>query len=161
MGLGGGIIPARAGFTFGAFRLGFCVPDHPRSRGVYEADGGGVHFRSGSSPLARGLHLSLSIFYLFYRIIPARAGFTAIPSPRDFPHGSSPLARGLRLRPAASDVTLRIIPARAGFTDLSQAVGPLRTDHPRSRGVYSTTFTPASTVRGSSPLARGLPESNF
>ena len=32
----------------------------------------------------------------------------------------------------------RIIPARAGFTTWSISAAPPRTDHPRSRGVYST-----------------------
>ena len=53
----GRIIPARAGFTASPRRRGGAWPDHPRSRGVYEADGS-----------VRGLP---------ERIIPARAGFTA------------------------------------------------------------------------------------
>ena len=31
----GGIIPARAGFTYPLFGAGRARPDHPRSRGVY------------------------------------------------------------------------------------------------------------------------------
>ena len=53
------IIPARAGFTFSAFRACRTPQDHPRSRGVY-LDG-------PLKPLVRG------------RIIPARAGFTPRP----------------------------------------------------------------------------------
>ena len=51
-----------------------------------------------------------------------------------------------------------IIPARAGFT-LSRggAPGPRR-DHPRSRGVYPTRMPRSKIPRGSSPLARGLPD---
>ena len=51
----------------------------------------------------------------------------------------------------------RIIPARAGFTP-GRSRGPRRTpDHPRSRGVYPAREQVDRTVRGSSPLARGLP----
>ena len=71
--------------------------------------------------------------------------------------GSSPLARGLLLRRLPGARFARIIPARAGFTTGASAPPRSRPDHPRSRGVYST--TPAGRVRalGSSPLARGLP----
>ena len=70
------IIPARAGFTGPHSVRPSPGPDHPRSRGVY------THFPdpetrcSGSSPLARGLHLHHSGNGVDVRIIPARAGFT-------------------------------------------------------------------------------------
>ena len=53
---GGGIIPARAGFTSTWASVAIMHADHPRSRGVYivTARDGGVF--AGSSPLARGLH---------------------------------------------------------------------------------------------------------
>ena len=50
-----GIIPARAGFTFISVPLGWLVPDHPRSRGVYALRAAAFGYRTGSSPLARGL----------------------------------------------------------------------------------------------------------
>ena len=52
---------------------------------------------------------------------------------------------------------MRIIPARAGFTldgDLHECSF---LDHPRSRGVYGVRHVVDATLRGSSPLARGLP----
>ena len=50
-----------------------------------------------------------------------------------------------------------IIPARAGFTRV-RPPGPCgMQDHPRSRGVYSSSGTAANRRLGSSPLARGLP----
>ena len=137
--------------------------DHPRSRGVYaEAARCGCGFL-GSSPLARGLPMEETIMTATARIIPARAGFTHIGtvrvlSWRDHPRsrgvysmmaaispsiqGSSPLARGLR--DLAGDVVgaVRIIPARAGFTLLRAIVLESLEDHPRSRGVYTT--SPAS-----------------
>ena len=112
-----GIIPARAGFTSPRTTPAPSATDHPRSRGVYKACDRPEISAAGSSPLARGLRGSADEPVLSPRIIPARAGFTAIPSPYDLHHiGSSPLARGLReLEDVLTEIT-RIIPARAGFT---------------------------------------------
>ena len=93
--------------------------------------------------------------------------------------GSSPLARGLpALLPGRRAVT-GIIPARAGFTHVSSVTFPITPDHPRSRGVYlvgvrlcvlrlmdhprsrgvyNSAERAKSTIVGSSPLARGLPQ---
>ena len=151
------IIPARAGFTG-------TLNQHSPGRG-------------GSSPLARGLRRDRSGDVRRLRIIPARAGFTAPPpthpgGSRDHPRsrgvyslciyvyaagdGSSPLARGLRHGEGRDHRRGRIIPARAGFTVGVVGHGPVRQDHPRSRGVYRSTRSPAPDLPGSSPLARGL-----
>ena len=79
---GGGIIPARAGFTACRARAVSGVWDHPRSRGVYAARCVSVRSWWGSSPLARGLRRSSSDGHRLDRIIPARAGFTASPTRR-------------------------------------------------------------------------------
>ena len=50
----------------------------------------------------------------------------------------------------------RIIPARAGFTAPPRCRGPAPRDHPRSRGVYTTSSSSRQSTGGSSPLARGL-----
>ena len=50
-----------------------------------------------------------------------------------------------------------IIPARAGFTSGYLTDVRRSRDHPRSRGVYSTSITRMGDSGGSSPLARGLP----
>ena len=71
--------------------------------------------------------------------------------------GSSPLARGLRHSTYQIVITVRIIPARAGFTPASSASVAASVDHPRSRGVYTTSSTTRTERIGSSPLARGLP----
>ena len=135
------IIPARAGFT-GSIAITRCIiPDHPRSRGVYNvAPAPTVH-----SPW----------------IIPARAGFTLLPGRANHSHpdhprsrgvysaptprerresGSSPLARGLQEFRGAPTMTCRIIPARAGFTHSHSPPSTPTTDHPRSRGVYTRTW---------------------
>ena len=72
----GGIIPARAGFTqkrgehYGEYW------DHPRSRGVYSPTDSTPTRAAGSSPLARGLLVTVRLHPDGTRIIPARAGFT-------------------------------------------------------------------------------------
>ena len=71
-----GIIPARAGFTHVHRRPGRERPDHPRSRGVYEANEWPVAAVVGSSPLARGLLADRTASTVSLGIIPARAGFT-------------------------------------------------------------------------------------
>ena len=132
-----GIIPARAGFTLGSFRLVVRAPDHPRSRGVYEDGVCSASHSEGSSPLARGLLSPSPVCERRHRIIPARAGFTSpavhyfwdeMDHPRSrgvylyltafyaYVDGSSPLARGLLGGGRASLPWGRIIPARAGFT---------------------------------------------
>ena len=72
------IIPARAGFTEEDGRFVGAPQDHPRSRGVYPVGIAGSLPTDGSSPLARGLLVDGDRVVLLTRIIPARAGFTAI-----------------------------------------------------------------------------------
>ena len=136
---GRGIIPARAGFTY-SFRRHTVTPwDHPRSRGVYGWKINPAVPRPGSSPLARGL----------------RPGRPAAAAPTS---GSSPLARGLPGRRPAGHSGGGIIPARAGFTLSRPLRRPSTTDHPRSRGVYAVSDVIDYCNKGSSPLARGLPQ---
>ena len=71
--------------------------------------------------------------------------------------GSSPLARGLPRDNQDRIESDGIIPARAGFTAAGTPRHPPRSDHPRSRGVYSEEYAAGLAERGSSPLARGLP----
>ena len=112
-------------------------------------------------------------------IIPARAGFTSQNRRRsrsswdhprsrgvyeefiildDGEEGSSPLARGLRVAPEILRVLTGIIPARAGFTGGCRVHRTMVWDHPRSRGVYPPRHESMNRGMGSSPLARGLPE---
>ena len=172
-----GIIPARAGFTTASTLIAMSAGDHPRSRGVYCGPSSVRHWRPGSSPLARGLRRGDTGPSGRGRIIPARAGFTGeararTGARRDHPRsrgvyqktrpalmtrwGSSPLARGLLEVLAAGGPGTGIIPARAGFTSGRPKPLPVRSDHPRSRGVYKAAREELETLAGSSPLARGL-----
>ena len=75
-GMGGRIIPARAGFTRQLKILAGALEDHPRSRGVYHHQCTHTNSKTGSSPLARGLPGGGDLTMTCKRIIPARAGFT-------------------------------------------------------------------------------------
>ena len=151
------IIPARAGFTLAGSHQQGVVADHPRSRGVYPSLLTQITSVSGSSPLARGLHVLPHIHRRIGGIIPARAGFThadhilhefwedhprsrgvyvVVGGVREFEDGSSPLARGLLGADFDEAMSHGIIPARAGFTTTPVAHKLKKTDHPRSRGVY-------------------------
>ena len=77
------IIPARAGFTRSAPESSPRLRDHPRSRGVYTVTARPESNFLGSSPLARGLHILHGARISATRIIPARAGFTAVPRSHD------------------------------------------------------------------------------
>ena len=72
------IIPARAGFTPDAPSRRRPCADHPRSRGVYGCGTWAAQYADGSSPLARGLRTEVAAPPRRHRIIPARAGFTAL-----------------------------------------------------------------------------------
>ena len=172
------IIPARAGFTVRIQPPDQHPRDHPRSRGVYRHPSTAGAVLVGSSPLARGLLLHRVLAQVRRGIIPARAGFTnkgpkswqgrrdhprsrgvygACTSTRGRGRGSSPLARGLHAGVHEPVDEGRIIPARAGFTSARTWATCTAWDHPRSRGVYSSTGPSRPPSAGSSPLARGLP----
>ena len=92
---GPGIIPARAGFTPGGPARAEPPADHPRSRGVYPKFAFSSTVRNGSSPLARGLHGSIGVRRPCWRIIPARAGFTASTTAPPRARGDHPRSRGV------------------------------------------------------------------
>ena len=133
----GGIIPARAGSTLSMPGLAKPGRDHPRSRGVHHLSPERATRSLGSSPLARGPPPLVSASPTPERIIPARAGSTAVRhlhrgAVEDHPRsrgvhqlgrdgngdftGSSPLARGPPVFARSVGAELGIIPARAGST---------------------------------------------
>ena len=71
--------------------------------------------------------------------------------------GSSPLSRGIPRPSAAPAPHTGIIPALAGNTVRRTNTLNPSTDHPRSRGEYSTTTSRRRPASGSSPLSRGIP----
>ena len=131
------IIPARAGFTrsLSAPRPG--CPDHPRSRGVYEP-GLNLHPPNpGSSPLARGLPGTSIHSELIFRIIPARAGFTAPDTRPHWTQWDHPRSRGVyALAEYAVWTDLGSSPLARGLPRMSGHKIFQLQDHPRSRGVY-------------------------
>ena len=135
--VGGGIIPARAGFTPDNFVGKYTRQDHPRSRGVYFHAVSQMILSRGSSPLARGLRTGAEPRCRPARIIPARAGFTRVGVVWHGVPLDHPRSRGVYATPP------------------SWRTSPL-SDHPRSRGVYEEGCTTTSKTGGSSPLARGL-----
>ena len=131
----------------------------------------------GSSPLARGTRVQKTWPYCWLRLIPARAGNTALAMVRRLmnpahPHshrehrlhsmifgpsgGSSPLARGTRRCAPGVLVYHGLIPARAGNNSRanpSPKHGPV---HPRSGGEHPTSGVLSAGHPGSSPLAQGI-----
>ena len=131
---------------------------------------------TGSSPLARGTLPNQAISRLRLRLIPARAGNTALSTRRIGAYsahprsrgeheelfsqgqqlcGSSPLARGTRRPPRRTHSRARLIPARAGNTFPCHGAAYPRAAHPRSRGEHVQSVIKSVRQRGSSPLARG------
>mgnify|MGYP000955170348 CR=1 FL=1 len=132
-----GIIPARAGFTSPPRVPATCT--------------------GGSSPLARGLQaLGMTINQVLLDHPRSRGVYTRLLEDMALARGSSPLARGLHEMMESGDARVRIIPARAGFTKSPTFTKRPKMDHPRSRGVYRASICASYSVRGSSPLARGL-----
>ena len=174
--LGGRIIPARAGQTYGYRDAIRQYPDHPRACGANAPQLLVDTVQAGSSPRVRG-KLFFTIGSLSAcRIIPARAGQTygyrdAIRQCPDHPracgandtagitsidiHGSSPRVRGKLDRWEAKRDRRRIIPARAGQTLTALPTAPVMPDHPRACGANTKGIKVVEFDHGSSPRVRG------
>ena len=153
------IIPALAGNTKETIRTVDTSTDHPRSRGEYGLARSPIRSPRGSSPLSRGIHELPAGRGVFAGIIPALAGNTEagsglVGAPSDHPRsrgeysprsvariwkgGSSPLSRGILGCGCAIRWGAGIIPALAGNTNSMPSRISLTSDHPRSRGEYSS-----------------------
>ena len=141
-----------------------------------------VYFRkAGSSPHARGARGRSGAVGHPPGLIPACAGSTprtTWPSAAGTAHprmcgehpgpvvgsradtGSSPQARGARDRRHLDAVDLGLIPAGAGSTFRVSGSGPPRSAHPRRRGEHLTALSAEVLGTGSSPQARGAPDSS-
>ena len=86
-----------------------------------------------------------------------RGEYGRLPVPLIVPVGSPPLARGIHARNKGIRDRIRITPACAGNTVFFfiSAIG--EEDHPRLRGEYSRKCPTNHILRGSPPLARGIP----
>ena len=154
--------------------------DHPRSRGEYRAKRCTFSQHIGSSPLSRGILNTNQIVQSNTRIIPALAGNTRLGKPQfrgswDHPRsrgeylslvllysywcGSSPLSRGIPRLDAGYARKAWIIPALAGNTTIAAVPAVGSPDHPRSRGEYENSSSSPTVSPGSSPLSRGIPNS--
>ena len=153
------IIPARAGNTNASGGSESDAADHPRACGEHFVAASGGLKGFGSSPRVRGTQRPHKAHLPGNRIIPARAGNTAISysaakHSSDHPRacgehgaascrpillfGSSPRVRGTRWAMRLLSVNMRIIPARAGNTAFAR----------KSHHLFS----------GSSPRVRGTPD---
>ena len=152
---------------------------HPRSRGENATASAVFASVLGSSPLTRGKQARALRMSETARLIPAHAGKTssirrgsnpcrAHPRSRgeniecrpecDANDGSSPLTRGKPHGRASTRPQCRLIPAHAGKTPLVSHRAISRPAHPRSRGENEYQARKSVTVRGSSPLTRGKPD---
>ena len=153
------------------------IRDHPRSRGEYGWQVAGRVITAGSSPLSRGIRGRVGLPMGRVGIIPALAGNTVVLHPhphriRDHPrsrgeyrvnaarsrggHGSSPLSRGIHIGGPDRNPGAGIIPALAGNTPSWRSRTGGISDHPRSRGEYTSDRSPDQPVTGPSPLSRGI-----
>ena len=175
-GIGGRIIPARAGQTRCLVSERQVSPDHPRACGANAVGCPRCRGVRGSSPRVRGKPHGLAIPGVQVRIIPARAGQTSPPImvygwPTDHPracganycsarlksraHGSSPRVRGKPDRVVRVPDVGRIIPARAGQTMRHRPPNHEHADHPRACGANKAWDGTSAPPDGSSPRVRG------
>ena len=151
-----GIIPACAGSTLVRRRTTSSPRDHPRMRGEHILPDTSHALSGGSSPHARGALGLGEVEVAEGGIIPACAGSTVVPSPRESLPRNHPRMRGehwgLRGQPWARG---GIIPACAGSTCGRDQTNCAGRDHPRMRGEHGGKFVWQDGDRGSSPHARG------
>ncbi len=120
----------------------------------------GIGTRTGSSPQARGTPHRKADSAVPRRFIPAGAGNTTGPHLRwRLRHGSSPQARGTHGMLILPLEILRFIPAGAGNTRQTLRDRTETAVHPRRRGEHGVGLLGLPGCRGSSPQARGTPDS--
>ena len=171
-----GLIPARAGKTYGAPLSPIFHAAHPRAGGENLFTASARDDPWGSSPRGRGKRVAVPPHSDVVRLIPARAGKTARRSSRRsltsaHPRaggenqanrntggcelGSSPRGRGKREGEGGSCCPERLIPARAGKT-VGEVLDPVGgAAHPRAGGENSGGGGGGCLGAGSSPRGRG------
>ena len=128
-------IPARAGNTGTRRSRPAWVPVHPRAGGEHSPRARRTRSGAGSSPRGRGTLCCGRGGKKHVRFIPARAGNTARPSPRN-------------RRPP-------VHPRAGGNTDPSRSPRRTTSVHPRAGGEHSSESESRSSGCGSSPRGRG------
>ena len=176
VGVGQGLIPARAGSTQDNLQFLSLKRAHPRAGGEHSSPLLATPTRPGSSPRGRGAQGLHRHTGEPRRLIPARAGSTlsrlAASRPlqahpraggehhsthvrRPMEVGSSPRGRGARrvrpLRPGCRG----LIPARAGSTASLDRLDGAMEAHPRAGGEHLVNADDVVTRPGSSPRGRG------
>ena len=152
---------------------------HPRSRGENRLAGDPADLARDLSPLTRENQHRPGHHTLHRGLIPAHTGKTLVSGPECstgrahprshgendrrrastfFSSGSSPLTRGKLVEGARLFDVVGLIPAHAGKTPLVSHRAISRPAHPRSRGENEYQVRKSVTVRGSSPLTRGKPD---
>ena len=155
---------------------------HPRGRGEHDHRPSPIEPADGSSPRARGTPGRPKIYLLFTRFIPAGAGNTIwlmgpvlllVVHPRGrgehdvllagvgVDNGSSPRARGTQVMGSGDAVGQRFIPAGAGNTHKTIVPDTRAAVHPRGRGEHLKEKRKSNPYHGSSPRARGTPDTGI
>ena len=154
-------IPAGAGNTRRGANGDSTYTVHPRRRGEHICDSTYSRNFDGSSPQARGTLQTTLSESAAIRFIPAGAGNTSLSATATIRlAGSSPQARGTLFTAPSPFLTVRFIPAGAGnTTNHGDCQAPV-TVHPRRRGEHSGGGCGVGVGGGSSPQARGTPDSS-
>ena len=147
-------------------------------RGEYSSRQSCQTCRRGSPPLARGILSQIGSRLALHGITPACAGNTLSPINQKFRSGdhprlrgeyivyrcfdggvkgSPPLARGIQDPTIHKRRDCGITPACAGNTRFFVNIREIYRDHPRLRGEYFMMRKQTYFLRGSPPLARGIP----
>ena len=133
---------------------------HPRMRGERVRRSEFHQLDTGSSPHARGTPTAYDPRNRAWRFIPACAGNAAAGPPHPVPQSVHPRMRGERpCRIIPIDTPGRFIPACAGNAEYDGGKPDPATVHPRMRGERSSRVVRFGLSLGSSPHARGTPES--
>ena len=151
-----GLIPAHAGKTRAARRMGLHHRAHPRSRGENTVSTSAPRALSGSSPLTRGKpNVGLIAAVSAVAHPRSRGENNNLDGAAEVTPGSSPLTRGKRSSARPGNASGGLIPAHAGKTSARFSSEVDRWAHPRSRGENTEDGILLYERWGSSPLTRG------
>ena len=152
----GGLIPACAGSTVTHASRCTSAAAHPRMRGEHVGCCGGLIYRSGSSPHARGALQPDGGGDHPEGLIPACAGSTGSGIMRAAPGPAHPRMRGEHaMRVSQPRIAKGSSPHARGAPDRVDRPRPHWRAHPRMRGEHASSVACRGCPYGSSPHARG------